>query len=504
MEVVPPAIQDTDSDGLADDVETNTAIFISAVDTGTNSNNADSDGDGVPDGLEVKEKTSPVDATKFNAFSKGIVAYLPFDNSHKDLSGFNRSITPLSNPTYITETDGRLAVQFDGVDDAFLFTNDSDMPLFRSDWENPPASLNQGPLSVSIWIRRYPGGALNQCVFGKRDYTSFNLVLRNGKFTGEARWPGVQPDPLVVSNSNEVPDENWHHVTYVWNQPNFRIYIDGVIDSEVSAPNITQLASVSMPWVIGAKSDLSPASVEFFRGAIDNLRLYGRALSGTEISSLYALERPPSELIHVSVTLPVNGNILGAGNYLTGTSATLAARPNPGYVFTGWTGDATGLINPLEILMDADKTIGATFSPDLTDGDSDGLSNHDEVVVYGTNPALADTDGDGLDDQVEIVTHDTNPSARDTDADGFDDRVEIDSGYDPKLASSTPEAQTSIRTAVEFRFNAASGVSYRIEDSTDLQDWNTIEAAVIGQGNVVTRFYSTENHPKRCFRVKRN
>ena len=44
---------DTDGDGLPDDVETNTGSFLSITDTGTDPNNADSDGAGLSDGVEV-------------------------------------------------------------------------------------------------------------------------------------------------------------------------------------------------------------------------------------------------------------------------------------------------------------------------------------------------------------------------------------------------------------------------------------------------------------------
>jgi hypothetical protein len=57
---------------------------------------------------------------------------------------------------------------------------------------------------------------------------------------------------------------------------------------------------------------------------------------------------------------------------------------------------------------------------------------------------------------------------------------------------------------MEFRFITANGVSYRIESSTDLSNWASVEDTVIGTGGVVTRFYSTENQPKRYFRVLRN
>nr|MCU0779551.1 thrombospondin type 3 repeat-containing protein [Akkermansiaceae bacterium] len=127
-----------------------------------------------------------------------------------------------------------------------------------------------------------------------------------------------------------------------------------------------------------------------------------------------------------------------------------------------------------------------------------------EINTHGSDPLKTDTDGDGLNDREEVEVHGTNPALKDTDNDGFDDHFEINTGFDPTLATSTPDAVSSIRTAVEFRFNAAEGVSYRIEDSTDLEEWNTVESNVIGTGGVVTRFYSTESMPKRYFRARRN
>jgi formylglycine-generating enzyme required for sulfatase activity len=98
----------------------------------------------------------------------------------------------------------------------------------------------------------------------------------------------------------------------------------------------------------------------------------------------------------------VDGNLSGAGSYLSQTTATLSATPNLGYRFIEWTGDASGNQNPLTITMDADKTVGATFDKDLSDADNDGLTAYDELVTYGTNPNLADTDGDGINDEAEV------------------------------------------------------------------------------------------------------
>lgn len=53
---------DLDNDGLRDEVETNTGVFVSATNTGTNPNLADTDGDSLPDGMEVNLGTNPLDA----------------------------------------------------------------------------------------------------------------------------------------------------------------------------------------------------------------------------------------------------------------------------------------------------------------------------------------------------------------------------------------------------------------------------------------------------------
>ena len=140
-----------------------------------------------------------------------------------------------------------------------------------------------------------------------------------------------------------------------------------------------------------------------------------------------------------------------------------------------------------------------------------------QVIIY--NPAgnltsnaatltvLTDTDGDRLSDADEINIYHTNPLLKDSDGDGFDDGFEVNAKFNPNLASSSPESALSISSGpgtVTFRFNAGLGLSYRIEDSTDLQNWNTLESPIVGAGVEVTRYYPVAGQPKRYFRVKKN
>ena len=71
------------------------------------------------------------------------------------------------------------------------------------------------------------------------------------------------------------------------------------------------------------------------------------------------------------------------------------------------------------------------------DSDSDGISNAQEIAL-GTGVHNPDSDGDGLTDGQEVNTYGTNPLLADSDGDGFSDGVEVASGSDPLNPASVP------------------------------------------------------------------
>ncbi len=64
-------------------------------------------------------------------------------------------------------------------------------------------------------------------------------------------------------------------------------------------------------------------------------------------------------------------------------------------------------------------------NPNDIDTDNDGLTDYDEVYIYGTDPNKIDTDGDGLSDYDEIHVYGTDPTLTDTDRDLLNDYEEI-------------------------------------------------------------------------------
>lgn len=51
----------------------------------------------------------------------------------------------------------------------------------------------------------------------------------------------------------------------------------------------------------------------------------------------------------------------------------------------------------------------STSQPDPVDTDGDGLSDRDELYIYGTSPLMADTDGDGWSDFAEVIDFGFDP-----------------------------------------------------------------------------------------------
>lgn len=240
------------------------------------------------------------------------------------------------------------------------------------------------------------------------------------------------------------------------------------------------------------------------------------------------------------MTVQKDGKILLVGDADIGGTGILAlARYNPNGSLDGGFGSGGKVTTALGNLQDVGYSVavqtdgnivvagyswrgsGAATQYDIAlaryesyaDNDGDGVPDRFETGTgifgsaedTGTSPTNRDSDGDGLSDGEEVNTWHSNPNVTDSDADGFTDGFEVNTGFNPTSAQSTPDEFAALRPAREFRFGAANGISYRIEGSTDAQNWTTLETNIIGTGTEVTRFYVEEELGPRYFlRVRKN
>ncbi|MDP0501306.1 MAG: hypothetical protein Q7P63_14530 [Verrucomicrobiota bacterium JB022] len=108
------------------------------------------------------------------------------------------------------------------------------------------------------------------------------------------------------------------------------------------------------------------------------------------------------------------GTIYGLGEYAAGSEISLSALPQPGYVFAQWEYPYNNQPSSFTITVAQDTNVIAYFAQDEADDDADGLTNYQEIVVYGTNPNDSDTDGDGFNDFEETQHAFLSPTVADT------------------------------------------------------------------------------------------
>jgi hypothetical protein len=88
----------------------------------------------------------------------------------------------------------------------------------------------------------------------------------------------------TVDSSQSVADGKWHLLTGTYNGTTMRIYVDSVqkgSSTSFSGSLPTQAGDVR----VGADYQTVPAN--FFTGNLDDVRIYNRALSATEVKQLY-------------------------------------------------------------------------------------------------------------------------------------------------------------------------------------------------------------------------
>jgi hypothetical protein len=181
------------------------------------------------------------------------------------------------------------ALGFDGVNDHVSTPNHSELLFGR------------GSLSIDAWIRTSKANG-SQPIVDKRVQQSngkaqgYTLFLQNGKLAFQlangTRTPGGFFN--YFSTNPVVADGRWHHVAATVRRPSSAalvLYVDGVSVKSVAGTSVLAGSlNEKGPLWIGRRRPVpsGPYANAHFKGMIDEVEIFSRALSASEVQSLYS------------------------------------------------------------------------------------------------------------------------------------------------------------------------------------------------------------------------
>jgi hypothetical protein len=125
-----------------------------------------------------------------------------------------------------------------------------------------------------------------------------------------------------TDSKNKWKDKNWHHIVGSYDGVKMRVYIDGVKSDSLEA-DITSI-STNSSFIFG--HDNSWASNNYFEGKLDDIGIWNRALTESEVTALFNANIC-IEKISVTDTLIINVNRTGFSPI--SFENTLKVYPNP-------------------------------------------------------------------------------------------------------------------------------------------------------------------------------
>ena len=204
----------------------------------------------------------------------GLVGHWGLNGDTLDALGQNHG-SSIGNPQWTEGPEGfGQAIEFDG----------------RGDWidcgrggERTGVFDITGQITVAAWINVQSFTRSWQAIVTKGDRT-WRLQRDGNNNTIEFSCTGLRVEGSQwgsVLGTTSVNDGRWHHLTGVYDGERISLYVDGLLDNFAEASGA--IDRNSQPVLIGANSEM-PARE--FKGAVDEVRIYARALSPGEIAVL--------------------------------------------------------------------------------------------------------------------------------------------------------------------------------------------------------------------------
>lgn len=209
------------------------------------------------------------------------------------------------------------------------------------------ADASKGTVGKTPDKKRYDIG--ESVVLAAESKPGFRFSHWSGYYSGNENPLTVTMDSTIILKANFVPS---YKVTISENTEN------GTVEIIPDKPYYDQDESIQfIPH---------PASGYLFSGWFDEGGIGGDAVPlNISINRDIELTAYFTQITHQLIMSAINGAITrnpDSAAYVEGTQVELTAIPDEGYEFTGWSGNVTGLENPITISMDSTIYVIANFS----------------------------------------------------------------------------------------------------------------------------------------------
>lgn len=208
----------------------------------------------------------------------GLVAYYPCDGNANDLSGN-------SNNGYVY--GAALANDRNGnSNSSYYFDGNSSFILVRSN--NLLNITSNQNLSISFWMKE-DGKEFNTDKYIISKYSGSTITgaafaIGTGSEGNGYAWTQIasgSTNGFELRGHYRINDGLWHHLVYEWkNGEQSYLYIDSKKDVNSNASYGSIINSFDLYFGCGSNQK------QFFRGYLDDIRIYNRILTGSEITYL--------------------------------------------------------------------------------------------------------------------------------------------------------------------------------------------------------------------------
>ncbi|CAN5498558.1 hypothetical protein BH10PLA1_BH10PLA1_01850 [soil metagenome] len=199
----------------------------------------------------------------------GLVAQYTFDGTATDSTGTN-SGTLVSSPTYVAGHTGQ-ALSLNGTTQYVTVADSASL--------NPTTAI-----TLSAWVNATSWNGNRRILQKGNKDNQYRLLAENGVLKFDLKGVGTITAALPSVSATHAASA-WHLVTATYDGATMNLYVDGVVVASGAFTGV--IATTTDPLTIGTKNAGTTTS-NYFNGYIDDVRIYNRALSATEIGTLYA------------------------------------------------------------------------------------------------------------------------------------------------------------------------------------------------------------------------